>query len=598
MIVRMKKLTLLCMAEHQDATLNTLRDLGVVHLSHIQQPKGQDLEEARHHLAHVQRAADTLPHRLHAKPTGRPAPEIVDDIWAFIREKKRLTEERDALVQERLRIEPFGSFDPSAIEKLAGEGVLVRLFKGSAKSPLPRPDNTIVQEMHRDKSHVWYALIGRSDVSVDAEAVRLPTQSLAELDNAIEEYTRLLAENVKRLEAHSHDYDVVATYLQSVEDQVSYVEALSGMGGEQAVGYLRGFCPEDAVPGVREAAAANGWGILVEDPGGSDPVPTLIKNPRWVSLIKPIMDFVGILPGYKEVDISPLFLVFFSVFFGMIVGDAGYGALFLVMSLLGRKLWPKAPRIIFSMLTLMSLCTIAWGALTGSYFGMAPAVLPAPLQGIPALSNGNPGSADNIMLICFLIGAVHLTIAHGWNVVRKMPSVEAIGDLGWLMSTWVMFFAARTMILLQPFPQVMLWVLSVAAVFIIISLIFPLSRLKEQGINLITLPLDLVSNFVDVVSYVRLFAVGMATFAVASAFNEMALKIGFGNVFSGLGSAMIMFFGHILNIALAVMGVLVHGIRLNTLEFSGHLGMEWTGVAYRPFERKAVSAGADKGIEE
>jgi V/A-type H+-transporting ATPase subunit I len=100
-----------------------------------------------------------------------------------------------------------------------------------------------------------------------------------------------------------------------------------------------------------------------------------------------------------------------------------------------------------------------------------------------------------------------------------------------------------------------------------------------------------VSNFVDVVSYVRLFAVGMATFAIADAVNTMALDIGFSGILSGLFAGVILLFGHALNIALAAMGVLVHGVRLNTLEFSGHLGMEWTGQRYDPLAR------CDRGTE-
>ena len=89
--------------------------------------------------------------------------------------------------------------------------------------------------------------------------------------------------------------------------------------------------------------------------------------------------------------------------------------------------------------------------------------------------------------------------------------MESVGDAGWLMTTWVMFFGARTMILLDPFPPIMMNVLTVGAVLIVLSIVFPLSKFKKHGVNLIVLPLDIVGNFVDVVSYVRLFAVGMAT---------------------------------------------------------------------------------------
>jgi V/A-type H+-transporting ATPase subunit I len=132
----------------------------------------------------------------------------------------------------------------------------------------------------------------------------------------------------------------------------------------------------------------------------------------------------------------------------------------------------------------------------------------------------------------------------------------------------------------------------IAGVALIVLFMTPVRSLKAEWFNHVMLPLNLVSNFVDVVSYIRLFAVGSAGFAVANAFNTMMLDLGSDGLVSGIIAAVILFFAHVLNILLCAMGVMVHGIRLNTLEFSGHLGMQWTGVAYRPFAR------APRAVEE
>ena len=102
--------------------------------------------------------------------------------------------------------------------------------------------------------------------------------------------------------------------------------------------------------------------------------------------------------------------------------------------------------------------------------------------------------------------------------------------------------------------------------------------------TLSSLPLDIISSFSDVVSYLRLFAVGYATVTVALSFNGMAGQLGFGSVVTSLISSLILFLGHSLNIILALMSVIVHGIRLNMLEFSGHLNMQWSGRPYAPFK--------------
>jgi V/A-type H+-transporting ATPase subunit I len=114
----------------------------------------------------------------------------------------------------------------------------------------------------------------------------------------------------------------------------------------------------------------------------------------------------------------------------------------------------------------------------------------------------------------------------------------------------------------------------------------PLRMLKTDWPNHAMLPLSIIGSFGDVVSYVRLFAVGSAGTAISVAFNEMALSGGISSFGAGVGAALILFLAHAMNILLSALGVIVHGVRLNTLEFSGHLGMQWTGIPFKPFRKQ------------
>jgi V/A-type H+-transporting ATPase subunit I len=353
------------------------------------------------------------------------------------------------------------------------------------------------------------------------------------------------------------------------------------------VAVLKGFCPAENEAPLREAAAAEGWGMVVEDPASDDPVPTLLRNPKWVSPVKAVFQMIGVIPGYRELDISALFMIFLSIFFAFLIGDAGYGLLFLVISgVVKHKLKNRAeaqPGI--HLLMLMSSCTVLWGALTGTWFGITPSVLPAPLQALrPDYLTGDPDRvASRIMLICFVLGTLHLSIAHVWNFIRKINRWSCLSDLGWLCSTLAMFFAVRYMVLDAAFPPVMGAVLGVGVLLIALSLV-----LAREFFGLVTLVLDVISNFVDIISYVRLYAVGAASFAIANAFNEMAVTAwgSHGVWIGGLLAAVTLFFGHTLNILLGAMGILVHGIRLNTLEFSGHAGVQWGGIHFKPFAQR------------
>jgi V/A-type H+-transporting ATPase subunit I len=241
---------------------------------------------------------------------------------------------------------------------------------------------------------------------------------------------------------------------------------------------------------------------------------------------------------------------------------------------------------------IMSVCCVIFGVLTGNYFGIVLESLPAPLSGLS--SNYLTGktaegwnsdlSANHIMFVCFAIGTIHLTLAHGWNLIRKINSWSALADLGWLCSTWALFSVVLQMVLYMELPA---WIvaaqmplLGTGIVLIILSLV-----LTKSYFGLVTLALDVINNFVDIISYVRLYAVGAASLAIAQAFNGMAMDIGFAGI-GAIGAALILFAGHGLNIILGAMGVMVHGIRLNTLEFSGHAGVEWAGIHFNPFSKR------------
>lgn len=190
---------------------------------------------------------------------------------------------------------------------------------------------------------------------------------------------------------------------------------------------------------------------------------------------------------------------------------------------------------------------------------------------------------ENLKFFCFVLGVVHLTIAHVWNFWVNRKSSTCIAQIGWLCTTWCMFFLAGTMVINKPFPQEALY-LGIGGTVLILLFSVPPSKIKEGWFDLVMLPLNLVSNFVDVISYIRLFAVGMAGFAVANSFNNMMNPF-FDTVWGAVLGALILFLAHSLNIVLSAMGVAVHAVRLNTLEFSNHVGLQWNGYAFAPFRK-------------
>ena len=234
---------------------------------------------------------------------------------------------------------------------------------------------------------------------------------------------------------------------------------------------------------------------------------------------------------------------------------------------------------------LLSCGTILWGAVTGTWFGSEKIAQLPFINELVISKIGSFGEAnqDLLIFICFVIGVIQLTIAHVIRAIKVINSGKALAELGWVMILWGMFFAAGKLIIGRVFPSQAHWL------FIIGSVLVLFFSKKEKGVikgtlsTLTELPLNIISSFSDIVSYLRLFAVGYASVIVAQSFNDMALAGGINSAVSAFAAAVILFFGHALNIILGGMAVVVHGVRLNMLEFSGHLGMQWSGKKYEPF---------------
>jgi len=163
-------------------------------------------------------------------------------------------------------------------------------------------------------------------------------------------------------------------------------------------------------------------------------------------------------------------------------------------------------------------------------------------------------------------------------------------EAGWLLVVWSMFFIARSAVLGRSGPAFLLLML-LAGIVLVAAFMKTPAELKGGWIDHAMLPLTMVGNFVDILSYIRLFAVGYASVAVLAAFNGMAASIGFDSVLTAVAASILLLFANALNIVLAGLGVLVHAVRLNTLEFSTHKGLAWQGhTLYTPFARRREAA--------
>jgi V/A-type H+-transporting ATPase subunit I len=595
MIVKMKKVSLVVLDTLREESLKRLRKLGVLHLE--QRPASSSrLLELESGKALLERTLLLLPQE---KKEGKGAAragvadslELAKRVGELVERERALTEELDRLSREAERLSVWGEYDPEEIRALQDKGIDLRLYEAGRAEFESLPEGLQVFVLSRSKTLVRFAVARLADSPLpELEALPLPRFGLVRLQALIAEKESELASLRGELEGLAAHRDSLRAAIFELESRIEFEQARAGMGVDEQLAYLAGYVPDKKLPALRKSAADNGWALLVQEPADEDPVPTLVENPRWIRIISPVLSFLGTVPGYREYDFSFWFLLFFSLFFAMLIGDAGYGLCFMGLTLFARLKIRKAPAGPFVLLLVLSVATVVWGAITGTWFGVEYLATRGFLSRfvLPEIASFGADNAGTIMVICFLIGAVHLSIAHLINTFRYLPDLRGIAQIGWFAVVWGMYFVIRFIVLQLPLHPAGVWLVGGGLVLVVIFEEQKGKFFKGLLVGLASLPLkllDSVSAFSDVISYVRLFAVGLATLEVAKSFNAMAANIGFG-LPAGLIAAAILFLGHALNIMMGALSVIVHGVRLNMLEFSGHLGMEWTGTPYKPFAEK------------
>lgn len=559
-----------------------------MHIKHMKEPSADAISAWEGRLNLLDRALRILGDSK-TQRCGLDEAQIrfyVKEVIILDRKRQELKNKLRELKERKIWFEQWGDVSESSLAELRNAGIFVKLYVGNKKDIRRLPKEKTVYVLSRKKGKVYFAaFFNNPQEYLKLEEIEVPSESLHSLGKRLAGVQTELEEISEELARAAGCRKLFIDYREEVLKKLEFYKVRFGAYHQEEICSIQGFCPADAVSRITRAAESEGWAIVSQEPDESDQVPTLIRNPGWVEIIRPVFNFIGTIPGYKEYDVSLWFLIFFSLFFAMLVGDAGYGALFLIITFFVQRKFKRARQDFFFLLYLLSGATIVWGALTGTWFGFEEiARLPLLSSLVIERINSFVGSNQTFMIyLCFIIGAVHLTIAHGLRAFRSINSLLALSQVGWVCIIWSVFFVAGKLVLNKGIPAVTLPLFAVGAGLVIFFSYPQKNILKGALLSLADLPLSVVNSFSDVVSYLRLFAVGYATVAMAMAFNSMALASGVHSFFSGIMAALILFLGHTLNIMLALMAVIVHGIRLNLLEFSGHLNMEWSGIKYEPF---------------
>ena len=606
MITKMKKLTFLVYHKEYEEFLNSLRELGVVHIVEKQQGAA-DNTELQENIRLFNRLAATLKLLQNQKQeknaviateggTATRGMQVLDEVDALQTEHGKLSQQLQSYAKEKEVLEVWGNFEPTGIQKLKDAGYIIGFYscsEGNYKEEWETEYNAMI--VNRISSKVFFVTVTKAgqEVDLDVEQAKLPAYSLSRLEALYDTTEQAIEGNEKKLVALSEtDIPSLKAALKELQSQIEFSKVV--LSSEQTAGdklmLIEGWAP--AYSKVEIEAYLNDAHVYYEitDPMPGDNVPIRLNNKGFFAWFEPICKLY-MLPKYNELDLTPFFAPFFMVFFGLCLGDSGYG-LFLFLGatayrLLAKKVTPSMKSII-SLIQVLSASTFFCGLLTGTFFGANIYDLDWPI--VQRLKHAVLMDNNDMFRLSLILGVIQILfgmVLKAVNQTIQFGFKYAIATIGWiilLVSTAVSaLFSSSELLSMGGTAYKVVLCISGAMIFLFNTpgknIFMNIGLGLWDSYNMVTGLLG------DVLSYVRLFALGLSGGILAGVFNSLAVGMSPDNVIAGpIVMVLIFVIGHAINMFMNVLGAMVHPMRLTFVEFFKNSGYEGGGKEYKPFK--------------
>jgi len=586
LIVQMKKITFLGLADEKEKFIKRLQQVGV---THVEIPKDcplpadtvKELQKVNEIRKFLSRIAEKEQQRTKDSPEDYAA--IVLRREALGQKEARLQTEISALKKEQILLAPWGNFNPEDIRLLRSKGLNIhfyriprRVFKGLAL------DNVAYQITHETEGDMCVVVLSMEPVELGFSEEKVPMKSLSQIGREIGEKE----EELQKITAEYKELSGYTAVLTKAEDNLTdtleyrkvVMNVISELEGKLFV--LTCWSPVQEEELLKMIGPGFTISHLSDDPEPGDRAPVLLKNSRAADSGEDLVKVYS-QPNYTDFDPSGFVLYWFTLFYGMIIGDAGYGVVLLALTIfLHIKVKSTSPMWIrFRRLNYMlSLSVIFFGVITVSYFGiMIPAE--SPLNKCMLLNFGTKEGQNFVMLVAIVIGMVHVSLA----LAIKLYRTRDLPSLGWIVVIWGGYAVLMSHMQGQINPIAKWTLIGGLGIIILFSSSHrnPIIRILI-GLNA---SLGIIQLFADILSYMRLFALGLATMYMCQTFNMLANMAyqALPPYIGALPAVLILIAGHSINIVLGIMGGVVHGLRLNFLEWYRWC-FEGDGLPFKPFK--------------
>ena len=589
-IVPLKRATLVGLLEEKERVLGELQEFGCLHLipfsndvvgSNVASGSGELQEALRFLLACPQpwRQA-TLDEDFDPARVGARAIEI----------KKRLLEledDKDALIEQIDLLLPFGDFEFPGETDLGGLRLWLYDVPDAQITKIADSALTWSQVAHRNRSAYVAVLSEVRPEGMPVEPLDVGSTSLAGLERQLERTEMEIEDLRAERGALSRWISLYMRNLDRMEDRAALDHASRISRESDVLFAVQGWVPEDRVGELGAHAERNHLVLEVEDPGPDETPPVEMENPEALSFGERLLAFYQ-LPGYRDWDPSSVVFISFAVFFAMILADAGYG---LVLGIGLLLFWKRlkttdSARGFRRLMSWIVVGSIAFGVALGSYFGVSPDAE----SWLGSLKIMDINDFGTMMQLSILVGGGHMILAKARTAWHRRSGAGALAPLGWaaiVAGGLTAYVGLGTRVV-----DVGAALLGVGAFLVLVfSGRRPVAGIRGV-VNRLADGLQGLAGFSgmfgDVLSYLRLFALGLASASLALTFNGLAAQVADAGNRQGIAlvfGLVVLVLGHVLNLALGLISGVVHGLRLNLIEF-----YKWSvfdeGRAYQPFRKK------------
>ena len=581
MITQMKKYTFLVFHREYETFLEQLREVGVVHVTEKAAGMAEDA-----HLQELLAKADNA-----RKLIAQGAPD------QLLQEKAALESRIAATQKEVNKMAIWGDFSAERITQLKEAGYTLRYFT-CPKKLFQEEWGIVVAEQG---AMVYFVQVNNADDAPEVcQEQYLNEKSAADLQKDVEGLNGLLVAQNARIELWAKEnIPALENELNELQQQIDWKRVTLNTASEAdgSLKVLEGFCPIDQVAALDAMLQKQEVYYQAEDPTAEDNTPIKLRNNKFTQLFESLTGMYG-WPNYGEFDPTPILAPFFLLFFAMCMGDCGYGILLIIIGLLIAK--KKLNIAMFEglgpIITVLGVGTTVVGFFLGTFMGIDlynAEWVPQALKNV--MIKGNVMGYDIQMVLAICIGVFHICLAMVVKAIcytKQFGFKENIATWGWLLLIVGGLIVAILGLTVLP-ENVFKWALiAVGAVSALAIYIFntpgrnPLINIGAGLWDTYNMATGILG---DVLSYIRLYALGLAGGMLGAAFNNLGLMVMGGTTegatWQWLPFVLILVLGHVLNLAMSALGAFVHPLRLSFVEYFKNAGYEGKGTLYQPFKK-------------